>query len=59
MGDTERSEKLRGNPGRNKEMRDGRSRRNAGRHMEFSKKPGMGSPKEVRNTGRSVTGSSE
>jgi hypothetical protein len=45
MVDTERSEKLRGNPGRNKEMRDGRSRRNAGRHMEFSKKPGMGSQK--------------
>jgi hypothetical protein len=43
MGDSERSEKLRGNPGRNKEMRDERSRRNAGRHMEFSKKPGMGS----------------
>jgi hypothetical protein len=58
-GDTRRWGVQGRNPGKNKEIRDRRSRRDTGRHMEFSKKPGMGSPKEVRNTGRSVTGSPE
>jgi hypothetical protein len=38
-------------------MQDGRSRRDTGRYMEYSKKPGMESPKKVGNTGRSVMGS--